>query len=156
MSQTLLPANSIARWLLILILLAGAYFFYGFLIPVLAALIVGFASWPLYRRLVARCRGRTALAATAALLIVLLVVLTPLTWFLVYSAQEINSGVSWLMEANRQGMPVPDWIRALPVVGPRAAAQWAEFLSPPNGLSHTVQMVSGENIEKIYRWVVGA
>jgi hypothetical protein len=54
-----LPANPVARWLLILILAAGVYFFHGFLVPVLAALIIGFASWPLYKRLVRACGGRT-------------------------------------------------------------------------------------------------
>jgi predicted PurR-regulated permease PerM len=68
-----LPANPVARWLLILILAAGVYFFHGFLVPVLAALTIGFASWPLYRRLVRACGGRTALAASIALMIVLLV-----------------------------------------------------------------------------------
>ena len=45
-----LPAFLVARWLLLLVLLAGVYFFGGFLVPVLAALIVGLASWPLYQR----------------------------------------------------------------------------------------------------------
>lgn len=156
MSRTLLPENSIARWLLIIILLAGVYFFHGFLIPVLAALIVGFASWPLYRKLVTKCGGRTTLAATLALLVVLLVVLGPLTWLLIYAAQEINAGVLWLLDANAKGIPVPPWVETLPAVGPRIAERWTEFLSPPNGLSSMVQMVSGENIEKIYRLVVAA
>ena len=34
---------SAARWLLILIVAAGVYFFHGFLVPVLAALIIGAA-----------------------------------------------------------------------------------------------------------------
>ena len=43
--------DSIARWLLVFVLAAGVYFFHGFLVPVLAALVIGFASWPLYTRL---------------------------------------------------------------------------------------------------------
>lgn len=59
----LIPPLTAARWLLVLIVAAGIYFFNGFLVPVLAALIIGFASWPLYARLVQRCGDRTALAA---------------------------------------------------------------------------------------------
>ncbi|MEH3092544.1 MAG: AI-2E family transporter, partial [Agrobacterium cavarae] len=40
----LVPSISAARWLLLLIVAAGIYFFYGFLVPVLAALVIGFAS----------------------------------------------------------------------------------------------------------------
>jgi predicted PurR-regulated permease PerM len=32
----------------VLVVLAGIYFFHGFLVPVLAALVIAFASWPLY------------------------------------------------------------------------------------------------------------
>ena len=47
----LVSYQSVARWLLVLVLAAGVYFFHGFLVPVLAALVIGFASWPAYRRL---------------------------------------------------------------------------------------------------------
>jgi predicted PurR-regulated permease PerM len=45
--QPVLPVHVVARLLLILLLAAGVYFFSGFVVPVLAALIIGFASWPL-------------------------------------------------------------------------------------------------------------
>jgi predicted PurR-regulated permease PerM len=78
-----LPANPVARWLLILVLAAGVYFFHGFLVPVLAALTIGFASWPLYRKLVQACDGHTPLAGSIALIIVLLVLVIPLALALV-------------------------------------------------------------------------
>lgn len=155
-STTLLPENSIARWLLIIVLLTGVYFFYGFLIPVLAALIVGFASWPLYSRLVARCGGRTTLAATGALVVVLLLVLTPLTWGLVYAIQEISAGLLWIKETNRTGLPVPDWIKTLPYVGAKIAETWTNVLAQPGGLGESINFVSGENVNTIYKWVVAA
>ena len=43
----LISPVSAARWLLVLIVLAGIYFFHGFVVPVLAALVIAFASWPL-------------------------------------------------------------------------------------------------------------
>jgi len=42
--QPVLPVNFAARILLILLLSIAAYFFRDFLVPVLAALIIGFAS----------------------------------------------------------------------------------------------------------------
>ena len=83
-----LPANPVARWLLLLVLAAGVYFFRGFLVPVLAALIIGFASWPIYKRLVRACGGRTAVAATIALAIVLLVLVIPLALAFSYAVER--------------------------------------------------------------------
>ena len=38
-----MPPLSAARWLLVLVVLAGAYFFHGFLFPVLTAIVIAFA-----------------------------------------------------------------------------------------------------------------
>ena len=150
-----LPANPVARSLLILILAAGVYFFHGFLVPVLAALTIGFASWPLYRRLVHACGGHTALAASIALTIVLLVLVIPLALALSYAANEISTWVVWLADANRQGVPVPR-------IGHRDAlcrdngsrSSWQRYLGEPRALGEVVQFLSGEHIGNISRWVL--
>ena len=66
---------SAARWLLVFIIAAAIYFFHGFLVPVLAATIIAFASWPLSRS-VQRALGidRTITAALFVLVIVLFLV----------------------------------------------------------------------------------
>jgi predicted PurR-regulated permease PerM len=149
-----LPANPVARWLLILILAAGVYFFHGFLVPVLAALIIGFASWPLYARLVRACGGRTPLAASIALAIVLLVLVIPLAVLLSYGVNEISTWVAWLVDANRQGIPVPQSVMATPFLGPWLAENWQRYLGEPRALGEIVQFLSGEHIGNISRWVL--
>ena len=69
--RAVIPPLSAARWLLVLIVAAGVYFFHGFLFPVLAALVIAFASWPLYRRLLAGVGGNRTIAATLAILFIL-------------------------------------------------------------------------------------
>ena len=149
-----LPANPVARWLLILILAAGVYFFHSFLVPVLAALIIGFASWPLYKRLVRICGGHTTVAASIALTTVLLVLVIPLSMALSYAANEITSSVAWLAEANRQGIPVPDSVIGTPFVGQWLADNWRRYLSEPRALGEIIQFLSGEHIGNISRWVL--
>ena len=149
-----LPANPVARWLLVLILAAGVYFFHGFLVPVLAALIIGFASWPLYKRLVRACGGRTPIAATIALAIVLLVLVVPLAMLLSYGVNEISTWVAWLVEANRQGVPVPQSVIATPFLGQWLAETWQQYLGEPRVLGEVVQFLSGEHIGNISRWVL--
>ncbi|HEU4679652.1 MAG TPA: AI-2E family transporter, partial [Terrimicrobiaceae bacterium] len=149
-----LPANPVARSLLVLVLAAGVYFFHGFLVPVLAALTIGFASWPLYRRLVQACGGRTALAASIALTIVLLVLVIPLSLALSYAANEISTWVAWLLEANRQGVPVPESVSTMPFVGQWLAENWQRYLGEPKALGEVIQFLIGEHVGNISRWVL--
>ena len=122
-----IPANPVARGLLILILAAGVYFFKGFLLPVLAALIIGFASWPLYLRLVRACGGRTPVAASVALTVILLVLVVPFTILISYGVNEVTTWVAWLVEANRQGVPVPRSVEATPFLGQWLAENWQRY-----------------------------
>lgn len=146
-----LHAPFIARGLLLLLIVAGVYFFKGFVVPVLAALVVGFASWPLYQRVVARCRGNTTLAAALALLVVLVVLVVPLSLAVHYALQEARSFVNWLIEANRYGAVVPHWIEAFPLVGDRMATYWRDHLDTPGALGEWMQILSGQHIGNIYR-----
>lgn len=151
---SLLPENPIARWLVAIVILAGIYFFHGFLIPVLAALIIGFASWPLYERLVRACNGRTALSASIALTVVLLVLFIPLALLVTYGVNEIKAWVAWLVEANKTGIPVPTSVANLPFVGKQAEEWWRTQLGEPKALGELVQLVSGEHVGNISRWVL--
>ncbi|THF65456.1 AI-2E family transporter [Pseudothauera nasutitermitis] len=151
-----LQAPFVVRALLLLILAAGIYFLSGFIVPVLAALVIGFASWPLYRRGVAACGGNTAIAATVALLVVIGALILPLTIALHYALQEAGNFIAWLLEANRVGAPVPGWISSLPVVGERLAELWREHLGEPHALGHWVQLLSGEHLGNIYRALLTA
>ncbi|NMG35706.1 AI-2E family transporter [Azoarcus sp. TTM-91] len=151
-----LQAPLIARGLLVLVLAAGVYFFSGFLVPVLAALIIGFASWPLYRRLVRLCGGNTALAASVALIVVIVVLVVPLSLALHYALQEASTFIAWLLQANRVGAPVPGWISSLPMVGERLADYWQEYLGEPHALGEWVQLLSGEHLGNIYRTALAA
>jgi len=148
--STLVGPTSIARWLLVFVLLAGVYFFHGFLVPVLAALVIGFASWPLYRRLLSAIGGSRMLGATIAILLVLLFIVVPVTLSVVYAVKETKIWVAWAIEANKTGAPVPLWLNGIPVVGREFADQWTRYLSHPGGLGELVQLISGSNIANIY------
>jgi predicted PurR-regulated permease PerM len=154
--QPVLPVHVVARLLLVLLLAAGVYFFSGFVVPVLAALIIGFASWPLYSKWVEVCGGRTTLAASGALIFILLVLVAPVSLALYYSVNEASQLLAWLLTANRQGVAAPSWIVALPYVGERLGSYWAEFLGEPHALGTLVEMISGQHIGNIYRVILSA
>lgn len=151
-----IPPFLIARWLLFFVMLAGLYFLKDFIVPVLGALIIGLATWPAYKKILHYFNGRSTLAATAALLIVIGVIIAPLSFALTYVIKEASSFVIWALAANRYGMSVPDWIPALPLVGARIAEYWQLYLGEPHALGAMVELVSGEHLGNIYRMILSA
>jgi predicted PurR-regulated permease PerM len=145
---------AVSRTLLILILCAGVFFFIGFLVPVLAALIICFASWPLYNGLLASCNNRSALAASIAICAIILGLVIPLVLVFSYAMQEIRAWIGWLLHANQFGAPVPLWIAELPFAGSWLAEQWQLYLSEPGELGHIITVVSGQHLSGISRWVL--
>ncbi|HTO33296.1 MAG TPA: AI-2E family transporter [Pararhizobium sp.] len=143
-----------ARWLLVFVLLAGVYFFHGFLVPVLAALVIGFASWPIYRRLLVVIGGNRMLGATIAIVAVISFIVAPISLAAVYAVDELRSWVVWIIETNASGAVVPAWLAQIPGVGVWFGEQWAKYVGHPGALGELVQLVSGSNIGSIYRGVL--
>lgn len=152
----LIPPVTAARWLLVLIVAAGIYFFHGFLVPVLAALVIAFASWPLYRRLLAAVGDNRTLAATFAIVLILTFLVVPIFMAGSYAFNEIREWFSWAVETNRHGASTPAWITALPGVGEWLDQQWARHIGHPGAIGELIQLVSGANIGNIYRGVLAA
>ncbi|MGQ2908208.1 MAG: AI-2E family transporter [Aliihoeflea sp.] len=152
----LVPPLSAARWLLVLVVAAGIYFFHGFLVPVLAALVIGFASWPLYSRLRDRMGGSNILSATLAIVLIVTFLVVPIIMAVSYAANEMREWFFWAVETNRTGSPTPDWMAALPAVGSWIDEQWVRYIGHPGAIGELVQLVSGANIGNIYRAVLAA
>lgn len=145
---------AVGRTLLILLLCAGVFFFIDFLVPALAALIVCFSSWPLYQKLMAKCGGRSALAASIALILIILGLITPLIFVFSYALQEIKIWAEWLMYANQHGAPAPVWMKDFPWFGQWLTLQWQRFIGEPHELGKIVSAISGQNLTNISRWLL--
>ncbi|NVP54834.1 AI-2E family transporter [Rhizobium sp. DBTS2] len=152
----LISSISAARWLLLLVIVAGIYFFYGFVVPVLAALVIATASWPLFCRLRGALGGRRTLAAAIAILLILAFIVVPIMFAVTYAFQEVREWIGWAVAMNKTGAPVPEWIRALPVVGEWMANRWTQLLDHPGAIGELSQIVSGANIGNIYRVALAA
>lgn len=154
--NTVIPPITAARWLLLLVVLAGIYFFYGFVVPVLAALVIGFASWPLYRDLLKLTNGNTKWGASIALLAILVFLIVPIFIAVGYAFDELKVWLRWTYEANKVGASVPHWLASLPFVGEWVSEQWNRHLGQPGAIGELIQIVSGANIGNIYRAVMAA
>ncbi|GAA4111332.1 AI-2E family transporter [Aminobacter aganoensis] len=156
MRAALVPPLSAARWLLVLIVAAGIYFFHGFLVPVLAALVIAFASWPLYRRLLVAVDGNRTVGATLALLFIVAFLVVPISFAATYAVNEIREWFGWALDTNRHGAPTPVWIANLPIAGEWLNEQWTRHIGHPGSIGELIQLVSGANIGSIYRGVLAA
>lgn len=154
-SALLLPISA-ARWLLLFILVAGVYFFHGFLVPVLAALVIGFATWPFYRRLRVSVNGNNTIAATIAIIAVISFLIIPISLAIAYAIDEVRTWITWVVETNSNGASVPQWVVALPVVSTSLTELWDKYIGHPGALGELVQLVSGSNIATIYYYVIAA
>lgn len=148
------PDNLVSRWLLILLVLVAVYFFHDFLVPVLGALIIGFASWPLYDRLHEKTGKRDTLAASLAVMVVMVVLIVPLSMAFTFAFGEVKDWMEWLIEANRDGAPMPEWLRSLPLIGDSLVPYWEQYVAEPHALSEVVVLLSGEQLGNIYRWLL--
>ena len=154
--RTLITDTSAARWLLVAILAASFWFFHGFIVPVLAATIIAFASWPVLLTVERRLRlSRTSAGALLVFLIICFIVV-PVMLALVYAIGEVQSWINWAFETNREGAPAPGWIAGLPRIGDTLSELWDEHVGRPGAMGSLVQLVSGANIGSIYRGILTA
>lgn len=146
---------TMARWLLLFVIAAGVYFFHGFIAPVLAALVIGFASWPLYQKLLSYIGSRKTLGATIALTSIVAFIVGPITMALSYAIGEFSIWIKWLVDVNKNGAEPPEWISNLPTVGSHLSELWSQHLSVPGALNE-LGIVFGHNIGNISKTVLVA
>lgn len=106
-----------------------------FLLAIIWAAIIAIASWPLYLRIEAGCRGRRGIASalTTALICVLLV--GPMVLLIVFITQDVITVASYLVKVDATGAPAPGWLSHIPWFGDLLIARWNLYLSEPNQLS---------------------
>lgn len=149
----LLPL-SLARWLLLSLVVLGAYFFHGFIVPILAALVIAVATWPLYAKLLERMDYRRTICATIALLVAIVFLIVPLGIMTSYAIKEAAVWMAWAVEANHKGAEVPGWIVAFPFGSEWLVELWEEHFSHPGVIGELIRVAGGGNISTLYRNVI--
>ena len=99
-----------------------------FLLAAVWATMIVVATWPLMLRIQSTLWGQRSLAVvvmTVALLLVFVIPFSLAIGTIVVNAHEI---VVWAESLGEVKLPPPpDWVQALPFVGPKAASAWQEF-----------------------------
>jgi predicted PurR-regulated permease PerM len=114
--------------LLLLLLLGCIVILRPFLTALLWALIIAFATWPIFSWLEARLQGRKGLAATMTTLLIAALVVVPLVAVGSSLSDDIGRAIDWGRTVMDEGPPdPPGWIADIPLVGASVARYWADF-----------------------------
>jgi len=138
---------------LILLLLGCLVVLRPFVSALLWAVVLCFASWPIYQRLLRWCGHRRSLAAFLMTLAMVLVVLVPFVLVGATLAENVKELTSATRRWIEQGPPAPPaWLAQMPVVGQQATDYW-------QGLAHDSARLWAESrrvIELVSSWVLKA
>jgi predicted PurR-regulated permease PerM len=129
--------------LTIVLLLLGLWTLHEFLPALVWASIIAIALWPHYRDVCTRFPpGRhNVLMPSLFTLAVALVFLLPLVLVAVPLGHDAHGVFTWIEQARKTGIPPPEFLANLPLVGAQAQAWWASNLGDPAGASALLQRV---------------
>lgn len=122
-----------------LILLAGFMVLKPFLLAILWAAVIAVATWPLHVRVRVALRGNNNRAALLSTVVIGVALVVPMAVLLVLVVAELNSVAAYLMEADKSGVPMPQWLPDLPGIGAVLGMKWQQYLATPHQLSGVLQ-----------------
>src|SRR4051812_39621371 len=156
-AQTALPAvrsRRIARLIFALgVLVIGLWITRDFLLPVIWAIIIAVALWPLYDRLVELLpkRGRNFLAPLLFTIATGLFLIIPLVLAAVQLANEAQNAIQWLAHVRENGIPPPSWLAKIPVISGWADSWWRAHLSDPQVTGDLFGSIDADTLTKSIR-----
>jgi predicted PurR-regulated permease PerM len=121
--------------------LVGLWMLREFLPALAWAVVFAIAMWPAYTRFARQGHGAARQAPFLFTLSVGLVFVVPLAVVAVVATREVSVVIQSMIEAQRTGLAVPDWLVRLPYIGDRAAAWWRENLSDPEAAAQLLGRV---------------
>jgi predicted PurR-regulated permease PerM len=105
-----------------------------FLISLILAAVLAYASWPVYEWLLVRLGRRAGAAATAMTLLLLLTLVTP---FAIMAISLVDNAVELLrLLREALGRPLPEppgWLASIPLAGSYLEARWLALMQEDEG-----------------------
>ncbi len=134
------------------LILIGCYFvIQPFMTAIILAAILAVVSWPMYRRALTSFGNRPTAAAALMVFVVVVTVLVPLSIITGVMAHQIPQLIQLVKDWIASGMQLPDWIAAIPYVGPRLNEVFHLGFDPA-ALRDFVQKA----IDPVTKWILSA
>lgn len=121
------------------LLLLGFIVVTPFLVPVVWAAVLAYASWPLASKIRYWCKNRDTLAASLSTALAALTLFLPLIWLIWLAQQELSNAYPALQAFLANPPPVPEALRNLPWVGDWLAYQQSALVANPQGLTSVIK-----------------
>ncbi len=145
-------SQRIARIVLTVVLVGlGVWILRHFLAALAWAGVLAIALRPFYQRLARALPGEGVVAPLLATLLIGLILTVPFVYVVIEGAAEIRMAVRFLGEAQRNGVPVPEWIPQLPVAGQIIAEWWRANLSDPNAAHELLGRLNLRSVGELAR-----
>jgi predicted PurR-regulated permease PerM len=123
-----------------ILLLLGAWVLHSFLALLIWAVVLAITTWPIYRRLLngSQFQGNITWVALGLTLLIGTVILAPLGYGLSRLIDEAESLGQLAVNIKNTGMPAPEWLKTLPVLGEWASNFWMKSIGSPAAADETI------------------
>ncbi|MBB3017063.1 putative PurR-regulated permease PerM [Microvirga lupini] len=128
----------------------------SYLIALGWAAIIAISVWPLYRRIQARLGGSRLAAPLLVTITLAILLLFPIALVLTEIGREGQFAMQWLTELQQNGLPVPDWVHRLPLIGQHLGTWWQTHLARPNSAEQILNDVDRQTVTGWSRALGGA
>jgi predicted PurR-regulated permease PerM len=149
-TERLVYSQRIARVVLsIALVLLGIWVLHRFLPALAWGAVLAIALWPFYSRLVrsfAGGRGEGTLVPLVVTALIGFVFAVPFVYVVIEGAREVRVAAQFLGEAQRNGIPVPDWMPQFPLAGPAIEEWWRANLADPNAAQELLGRFSARSV----------
>jgi predicted PurR-regulated permease PerM len=137
------------------LLLLGARVLDPFIVPLVWAGILAYVTWPGYKWLLGKCRGRSTLAALVMTTIVSAAVIAPLVWLAVVVRVELERLYHDLQGLLAGGVQLPAVVLKLPWIGDQLHELTTRAAQDPHALGAELRKITDHSFEQIARIIGG-
>lgn len=127
-----------------ILLLLGTWVLHSFLALLVWAVVLAITTWPIYQRLLNahHFHGNTTWIALVLTLLIAAMILVPLGYGLGRLVDEAESLGKYVIDIKNTGIPVPDWLKTLPVIGEWASGVWMKRVGSPAAAEESLHWLS--------------
>jgi predicted PurR-regulated permease PerM len=131
----MLAQDKVKTYLSLTILASAVWLMHGFIPAMLWAVVIAIATWPLRTKLAEKTRLNDIAIASIMTAAVAVLLFFPIVYALILAASDLGALTNLIMNMQKTGIAIPEWLPLLPKIGEQAASWWSENLADPTGLS---------------------
>lgn len=140
-----------ARWMArlactILLMAVALWMLQSYLVALGWAAIIALSAWPIYRRIRAFLGGSRIAAPLLVTCALAILLLFPVALALTEIGREAQVVMQWISGAQQNGIPVPEWVEHLPLLGLHLDAWWRNHLSEPQAAARFLSSIDTQTI----------